>query len=91
MEFEEVENIGQRIKEIAQATADADSIYHDPEAVPVYRSVSGISEQSGAEPGKPDAEQSAAHLSGAWYFDPGSAQTFRRGKNPDPPGGAAVI
>ena len=34
-------------------------IYHDPEAVPVYRSVSGISEQSGAEPGKPDAEQSA--------------------------------
>ena len=38
-----------------------------------------ISEQSRAEPGKPDAEQFAAHLRGAWYFDPGSAQSFRRG------------
>ena len=50
-----------------------------------------IEHPRGAEPGKPDAEQSAAHLRGAWYFDPGSAQTFRRGENPDPPGGAAVI
>ena len=87
MEFEEVENIGQRIKEIRKSksiTIQKLSQFTD-------LSVGYLEQSDGAEPGKPDTEQSAAHLRGAWYFDSGSAQSFRRGENPDPPGGAAVI
>ena len=84
MEFEEVENIGQRIKEIRKSKSIT------IQKLSQFTDLS-VGYLSNLEPGKPDAEQFAAHLRGAWYFDPGSAQSFRRGENPDSPGGAAVI
>ena len=82
MEFEEVENIGQRIKEIRKSksiTIQKLSQFTD-------LSVGYLSNLE-----RNQASPTLNNLRGAWYFDPGSAQSFRRGENPDSPGRAAVI
>lgn len=86
MEFEEVENIGQRIKEIRKSksiTIQKLSQFTD-------LSVGYLSnlERNQASPTLNNLQRICVAL-GISIRE--SAQSFRRGENPDPPGGAAVI